>query len=150
VLKLKEKIAEEKGTDYAVDNQKLIYAGKLAKSNTCTLCWFSFFLKTGSNAQYFKPSATIKVHKSFNHSMQIWLNRFLIHVSSCYHRWLSLIYNLKKLLFKSQDPSSFSWVVFCPCPLHSYSPHSAGFHVHYLCVFSLAPWSLSDRQFSIP
>jgi len=30
VLKLKEKIAEEKGTDYAVDNQKLIYAGKLA------------------------------------------------------------------------------------------------------------------------
>jgi len=29
VLKLKEKIAEEKGTDYAVENQKLIYAGEL-------------------------------------------------------------------------------------------------------------------------
>jgi len=29
VLKLKEKIAEEKGTDYAVENQKLIYAGNL-------------------------------------------------------------------------------------------------------------------------
>jgi len=29
VLKLKEKIAEEKGTDYAVENQKLIYAGTL-------------------------------------------------------------------------------------------------------------------------
>jgi len=27
VLKLKEKIAEEKGADYAVENQKLIYAG---------------------------------------------------------------------------------------------------------------------------
>jgi len=31
VLKLKEKIAEEKGTDYAIENQKLIYAGKLLK-----------------------------------------------------------------------------------------------------------------------
>jgi len=29
VLKLKEKIADEKGSDYAVENQKLIYAGKL-------------------------------------------------------------------------------------------------------------------------
>lgn len=33
VLKLKEKIAEEKGTDYAVENQKLIYAGKILEDS---------------------------------------------------------------------------------------------------------------------
>lgn len=44
VLKLKEKIEAERGKDYPIDNQKLIYAGKLNDHSNCSELskWFLF------------------------------------------------------------------------------------------------------------